>query len=89
MLNHQHKELICMIQLPPYRLGKLGIVMVPRSIPAVLCREPPWDQKKYHQLQSSESYLLNMMRTKILRNHPKPIPFSLINSMSWSTETKG
>ena len=30
MLNHQHKELICMIQLPPYRLHKLRIVIVPR-----------------------------------------------------------
>ena len=50
MLNHQHKELICMIQLPPYRLRKLGIVMVPRWIPAVLRMEPSWDQKKYHQI---------------------------------------
>ena len=37
---------ICMIQLPPYRLYKLGIVKVPRCIFAVLRSEPPWDQKK-------------------------------------------
>ena len=47
MLNHQHKELIRMIQLPPYRLRKLEIVMVPRWIPAVRRREPPSDQKKH------------------------------------------
>ena len=33
MLNHQHKELICTIQLPPYRLHKSRIVIDPRATP--------------------------------------------------------
>ena len=77
LLNHQHKELIYMIQLPPYRLHKLGIVMVPRWIPAVLRREPPWDKKKYHKLQSSEMYFFKYDENQDFERSSKPIVFSL------------
>ena len=78
---HQHKELICMIQLPAYRLRILELVMVPRGIPAVLRREPPWDQKKYHQLQILKLFFKYDENQDVERSF-KPIAFSLFNNMS-------
>ena len=64
--NAESSAFICMIQLPPYRLHKLGIVLVPRWIPA----NTTMRSEKYHQIQSYEIYFSNIMRTKVLKNHP-------------------
>ena len=52
--------------------------MVPRWITAVLHREP-WDQKKYHQLQSSKIYFIKYDENQDVDRSSKPIASSLFN----------